>query len=146
MKKKPKLTRILFNVSLNFFLYNLCMPCIETQTIYRSMWVELRIRLARIWNQTNTLLLFEWTKRLHFWVQKVLLNVIKNLNWPLPCTSCHQGDGKYRVLAFLQVGQKNFGVTVPAQMQLLRVFAIGKKLDWCYKVWSCFPLTLLQSN
>jgi len=41
-----------------------------------------------------------------------------------------QRDDKYRVFAFLQAGEKYFMVPVPEQMQLLRVFALGKRLDY----------------
>jgi len=42
----------------------------------------------------------------------------------------NQNDDKYRLLASLQAGQKNFRVLIPAQIQLLRLLDIGK--DYIY--------------
>jgi len=54
----------------------------------------------------------------------------KRLLWP-----GYQRDDKYRVLESLQVRQDNFRVPIPIWIQLLRVFAIGKRLI----VLSCKP-------
>jgi len=45
---------------------------------------------------------------------------------------CRRRDDKYRVLASLQAGQRNFRVPVQARIQLLSVFVIGKRLDLFY--------------